>query len=128
MIRHTNGPIAEGVVRDALRSELTSRGFDVASDTLGLRGELYVVGDDDLARALFHFGTNAEDAADSIYRGSGSWADGMPPRFVVLPESESGSPVIELLEQIRTTPLFYSVSGGAVEFQDLDGALGAIAN
>ena len=89
----TDGSIELGAVRDALRAELTSRGFDVASDTLGLRREIYVIGDNDLAKALFHLDTDAEEAADSIYRSSGSWVDGMPARFAVLPASEAGDPI-----------------------------------
>lgn len=44
----------------------------------------------------------------------------MPPRFVVLPLSESVNPAIEMLEQIRTTPVFYEIDAGNVVFRDLD--------
>lgn len=109
-----------GTVRDALRAELASRGFDVASDTLGLRREIYVIGDNDLAKALFHLDTNAEEAADSIYRSSGSWVDGMPARFAVLPASESVNPSVEMLEQMSTTPLYYERDGRRVTFRHFD--------
>lgn len=113
-------------VREALRAELGSLGLGVASDTLGMRDELYVTGDDDLARGLFHFGTDAQDAAEKIYRTSGSWVDGMPPRFVVLPAGESDSAGIEILEQIHTTPVFYTADAGGVRFAGLEAALGRL--
>ena len=116
----TGGSIDLGAVREALRAELTSRGFDVASDTLGLRREIYVIGDNDLAKALFHLDSAAEEAADSIYRSSGSWVDGMPARFAVLPASEAGDPAVEMLEQMRTTPLFYETDAGQVKFREFD--------
>jgi hypothetical protein len=109
-----------GTVRDALRAELTSRGFDVASDTLGLRREIYVIGDNDLAKALFHLDTDAQEAAESIYRSSGSWVDGMPARFAVLPASESLNPSVEMLEQMSTTPLYYETDGRRVTFRHFD--------
>jgi hypothetical protein len=112
-----------GEVRTALRSELTSRGHDVASDTLGIRGDLYILGENDLALALFEFHTDAADAAEAMYRGSGSWVAGMPSRFAVLPESESENPGLEMLLQIRATPLFYETSDGAVSFPELDAVL-----
>jgi len=116
----TGGSVDLEAVRAALRAELTARGFDVASDTLGMRREIYVLGDNDLAKALFHFDTSAEEAADSIYRSSGSWVDGMPARFAVLPARESDDPSIEMLEQMRTTPLFYERGVGGVTFRDLE--------
>lgn len=107
-------------VRSALREELTSRGHVVASDTLGLRPDLYIIGDNDLARALFHFDDDAGRAVESIYRSSGSWVAGMPPRFVVLPSAESDSPSLELLEQMRAVPLLHHADAGRVTFHDLD--------
>lgn len=107
-------------VRAALRSELTERGFGVSSDTLGLRGEIYILGDNDLALALFHFGVDGAEAAESIYRSSGSWSAGMPARFVALPLSEAESPAIEMLEQMRTTPVYWVAEADAVTFLDLD--------
>jgi len=112
-----------GVVRAALRSELTSRGHDVASDTLNIRGTLYIVGANDLALALFEFHHDASDAATVMYQASGSWGPGMPPRFAVLPASESESSALEMLEQMRATPLFYEREDGTVSFQGLDAAL-----
>jgi len=116
----TGGSIDLGAVRDALRAELISRGFAVASDTLGMRHDIYIIGDNDLASALFHFDTDAEEAAHSIYRSSGSWVDGMPLRFAVLPAGESSNPSIEMLEQMRTTPLYYETTDDTVTFGNLD--------
>lgn len=110
-------------VRDALRVELASRGHAVASDTMGLRLDLYIIGPNDLARALFAFHADAGDAAESIYRSSGSWVQGMPPRFAVLPASEANSPSIEWLEQMRTIPLLFEVDGDQVTFRELDALL-----
>ncbi len=121
---NAGGSVDTGRVRNALRIELASRGFEVYSDTHGIRRELYIAGENDLARALFHFDTDAADAAESIYLSSGSWVAGMPPRFAVLPARESDSPAIEMLEQMRTTPLFYEVEAGNVTFRDLDGVVG----
>ena len=109
-----------GIVRGALRSELVARGHRVASDTLGLQPDLYIVAPGDLATALFHIGDDAAEAAMSMYRGSGSWAADMPPRFAVLPASEADSPSLEMLEQMRAVPLFYEVDGGRATFADLD--------
>jgi hypothetical protein len=111
------GPAA---VRDALRAELTDRAYRVASDTLGLAQDLYIVGPDDLARALFHFDDDAGVLAQSMYRGSGSWVQGMPPRFAVLPSAEAGNPSFEMLEQMRAIPLLYDIKAGRVTFRDLD--------
>ncbi|MDR3686600.1 MAG: hypothetical protein P4L93_06570 [Coriobacteriia bacterium] len=110
-------------VRDALRAELTARGHRVASDTLGLAQDLYIIGANDLARALFHFDDDAGELARSMYRGSGSWVEGMPPRFAVLPSAEAGNPSFEMLEQMRAIPLLYNVKDGRVTFRDLDGQL-----
>jgi hypothetical protein len=110
-------------VISALCAELTARGLEVASDTLGMRREIYVIGDNDLARALFHFDTDAAEAAESIYRSSGSWSAGMPARFVALPADQAENPALEMLEQMRTTPLFWVVESGAVNFVGIDRAL-----
>ena len=56
----------------------------------------------------------------TMYRSSGSWAAGMPPRFAVLPATESNSPSLEMLEQMRAIPLFYDVDDGHVTFSELD--------
>jgi hypothetical protein len=105
-------------VRAALREELETRGYAVASDSHGLRSELYVVGDNDLARALFEFKATAIEACDTMYQGS--WLEGMPPRFAVLPASEAGSAGAEMLEQVRIVPLFFEVRDGSVAFPDLE--------
>lgn len=109
-----------GAARAALRAELSARGHLVASDTLGLRPDLYIIGPNDLAKALFHFDDNASEAAMTMYRGSGSWAPGMPPRFAVLPAAESNNPSLEMLEQMRAIPLFYDIDDGRVAFNELD--------
>lgn len=67
--------------RRSLRASLETRGYRVASDSHGLRGELYIVGEEDLARALFEFKPDAGVACDTMYQGS--WVTGMPPRFAV---------------------------------------------
>jgi len=61
--RKGNGEAEEDLrsVRAALRDALIEQGCAVASDTLSMRNDLYVVGADDLARALFHFDTDAGD-------------------------------------------------------------------
>jgi hypothetical protein len=107
-------------VRDALRAELTARGHRVASDTLGLGHDLYIIGANDLAKALFHFDEDAGLLAQSMYRGSGSWVEGMPPRFAVLPAIESGNPSFGMIEQMRATPLLYDIDAGHVAFRELD--------
>ena len=114
------GPSGPAFVRQALRAELTTRGHRVASDTLGLAQDLYIIGPNDLAKALFHFDDDAGELARSMYRGSGSWAPGMPPRFAVLPAAEAGNPSFEMLEQMRAIPLLYDVKAGQVTFRDLD--------
>jgi len=108
-----------GAVRAAMRALLESRGYAVASDTLGLRSELYILGPGDLARALFEFATDAQDAAESLYQ-SGSWAAGMPQRFAVLPSRELESPSMELIEQMRVIPVAFEVGPQGVAFPDLD--------
>lgn len=80
-------------VRAALRACLEAAGLEVASDTLGMRSELYVVGDDDLARALFEFASSATEAVES--------------------------PSAEMLEQIRVIPLYFSSHEVGIEFHDL---------
>lgn len=112
-------------VREALRSELTTRGHRVATDTLGRGADIYVVGPNDLARAVFHIDDDAAEAAMTMYRGSGSWAAGMPPRFAVLPRTESASPSLEMLEQMRAIPLFYEAGDSGVTFDGLDAVLAA---
>jgi len=118
-----NNPSGPAAVRAALRAELIACGYRVASDTLALAQDLYIVGDNDLARALFHFDDDAGELARSMYRGSGSWAAGMPPRFAVLPSAESGNPSFEMLVQMRAVPLLYDIKAGCVTFRDLDSLL-----
>ncbi len=108
-------------VRAALRAELESRGYSVASDTLGARSELYVLGDNDLARALFEFKTDTDEAMDTMYQGS--WTPGLPPRFAVLPFEAAEEPSFELLEQVRIIPLLWRPQQDRVEFVDLDALL-----
>ena len=120
---HKGASVNLAVARDTLRAELTSRGHRVASDTVGLRSDLYIIGPNDLAKALFVFHDDAGTAAESMYRSSGSWGAGMPPRFAVLPASESSNPAFEMLEQIRAIPLLFDVEGTSVSFRDLDSLL-----
>jgi hypothetical protein len=109
------------VLRDALRHELTERGLETAGDSHGMRSDIYILGENDLARALFEFKPTVAEACDTMYQGS--WVAGLPPRFAVLPASESESPELEMLEQIQVTPVFFSVEDGAVTFRDLDALL-----
>ena len=117
---NTGARTDSSAARDALRAELVARGHRVASDTLGLRPDLYIIAPNDLAKALFHFDDDAGEAATAMYRSSGSWVAGMPPRFAVLPAIESNSPSLEMLEQMHATPLFYEAEGGHVTFCELD--------
>ena len=107
-------------VREALRSELESRGYHVASDTIASRGELYVMADNDLAAALFEFKPNVREAMDTMYQGS--WVEGLPPRFAVMPKSAVADPSFELLEQMRIIPLLYELTAEGVRFIDLESA------
>ena len=105
-------------VRDALRVELQARGFEVASDTGGLKGELYILGAGDVALALFEFKTSAGEALETMYQGS--WLEGMPPRFAVVPSCASDDRAIEVLEQVRIVPLMFEASPAGTRFRDLD--------
>jgi len=108
-------------VRQALRLELESLGFDVADDTVASRGEIYVKGEGDLAAGLFEFKRSAQEAIDTMYQGN--WTEGLPPRFAVLPADATNDPSFELLEQMRVYPLLYENTGEGVGFLDLDAAL-----
>jgi hypothetical protein len=108
-------------VREALRRELRAWGHRVASDTIATRGELYIMGDRDLAAALFEFKRDVREAMDTMYQGS--WVEGMPPRFAVMPVTVNDDPWLEVLEQARIIPLLYEVAGEDVTFIDLDAAL-----
>jgi len=109
--------------RVAMRRELEGRGLTVASDTLALRRDLYIIGESDLARALFEFKTSVREACDTMYQGH--WTATMPPRYAVLPESEASSPELEILEQIRVVPIFFAAQDGELAFRDLDALLAA---
>lgn len=120
-----NATLDLGAVRDALRAELIARGHGVASDTLGMRTHLYIIGPDDLARALFEIDDDATHVAESMYRSSGSWVRGMPPRFAVLPAAQSSRPSIEMLEQMRAVVVLFDTVDGDVKFRELDRLLQA---
>lgn len=119
-------PAELAVARATLRGELEARGYNVARDTLSLRGELYVRGDHDLALALFEFHATADEAFATMYQGS--WVDGMPPRFAVLPAFEPHSQGLDLLEQARVHVLFFERAGADLRFPDLDSALAPVGN
>lgn len=106
-------------VRQALRLKLIARGYAVASDTMGARGGLYIMGPNDVARALFEFRSNADDA---VYEAAhqGSWSANMPLRFAVLPGKAAPLASLATLEQMRATPLLFDVVEGVVVFRDLD--------
>lgn len=108
-------------VRQAFRSALKAKGHRVGSDSHGIGSELYILNDSDLALALFEFQPTAEEAFGTMYQGS--WVDGLPPRFAVMPASEASSPSVETLEQARIVPLFFEMSEGEVRFPDLDAVL-----
>jgi hypothetical protein len=92
----------------------------VASDSVGRGRDLYISGPNDLARALFHLSEDAGEAAMTLYGGSGSWTDGLPPRFAVLPVTQADSPYLEMLAQMRVAPLYYDDLEGRVSFRELD--------
>jgi hypothetical protein len=110
-------------VREALRAELTSRGFDVASDTVSSRGEIYILGERDLAAAVFEFKSTAQDAIETMYHGC--WVEGLPPRFAVLPIAATDDPLFELLEQMRLIPLLYEETDASVTFPAIGETLAA---
>jgi hypothetical protein len=105
-----------GAVRDALRANLRARGLETAS--AGLQGELYVLGEGDLARALFEFKPSAQDAMETMYQGS--WSAGMPPRFAVLPSGKVDTSAMEMLEQMHVIPVLFEASPEGITFRDLD--------
>lgn len=118
--QNTGADVDLGAVRDALRAELVALGHDVASDTMSHGRHLYIIGPNDLAKALFVLGTDAGDMAEGMYRSSGSWVAGMPPRFAVLPAAEVENPAFEMLEQIRAIPLLFTIEDAAVRLQELE--------
>lgn len=107
-------------VRDALRAALLEHGYDVQSDTHGTRPALYLMGDGDLALALFEVHVDSGSAIDAMYQGA--WTAGLPPRFAVLPEAAKDEISFELLEQMRLVPLLY-VDEAGIEFPQLADAL-----
>ena len=109
-------------IRSALLFELQNRGYVVADDTVALRGELYVLGRGDRIAALFEFKLTALDAAETMYQGS--WTADLPPRFAVLPVSQSDHVEVGLLRQAGLSMLFYETTAENVTFVDLDAALG----
>lgn len=103
--------------RSALREELIVRGHAVSSDTVSTRDELYVLGANDLAAALFEFREDPRQAFETMYQGS--WTEGLPPRFAVMPAAASTHPEYELLEQVRIIPLLYEERDGTFRFLNL---------
>jgi len=118
-------PQSDREIRAALRAELESRSLDVASDTTGLKSDLYIVGDNDRAKMLFEFKSSVDEACRTMYQGN--WAETMPGRVAVMPESESNSVDLELLEQARIQFLFYRRDGEAIAFSGLDDLLARLA-
>jgi hypothetical protein len=110
-------------VRAALRSELEARGYKVSSDSVSLKGECYIVGPDDKARALFDFRERAGDATE-LYQGQ--WGENMPPRFVVLPATELESMFLGLLMQMRIVPILCEETDEGATFLMLDELLGQL--
>jgi hypothetical protein len=118
----TDGPIDFAAVQRALRSELAERGHLLSRDTTGMHRALYIMGDNDVARALFEFKQSADDAVyELMYQGA--WVASMPPRFAVVPGADAGSDSLETLTQIKAIPLLFDVVGDAVKFRDLDRVL-----
>lgn len=107
--------------RRALVQELKSRGLNVGDDTVSSRGELYVKGSGDLAAGLFEFKQTAVEAIDSMYQGS--WTEGLPPQFAVLPADAASDPSYELLEQMHIHPLLHETTEDGVTFLELEAAL-----
>lgn len=110
-------------VRDALRAALESRGHAVGGDTAGFKGDLYIWGDGDRARALFETKTSAAEAAETMYQGQGRWTADLPPRVAVIPASEEGGWMIDMLRQAGILTLGFTVSEDAVTFPGLDDLL-----
>jgi len=87
----------------------------------GLKRDLYIVGDGDLARALFEFEDTVEEACESMYQGN--WDESMPTRVAVLPLSQSTHAGLEMLEQIRIRTVFAERDHDGVVFRDLEAVL-----
>jgi len=108
-----------GAVIYALRAELATRGHHLASDTTGMHRALYVMGANDVARALFEFKPSADDAVyELMYQGA--WIASMPPRFAVIPGEHAQNPSLDTLEQMKAIPLLYDTNGEEFHFRDLD--------
>jgi len=109
-------------VKSALRLRLAQRGKHLAGDSLGSGRALYVMGPNDLAAAVFEFKASAEDAIyDLMYQGT--WAQGMPPRFAVIPTASADADSLETLEHMKAYPLLFDTEDGEVRFRDLDAVL-----
>jgi len=114
-----SSPIDLGAVRRALRSELADNGHLLASDTAGSNRALYIMGDSDVARAVFEIKQSADDAVyDLMYQGA--WVAGMPPRFAVVPSVNAGSDSLETLTHMKAIPLLFDVAEDTVRFHDLE--------
>lgn len=119
----TGGSSDRSQVAQALRVRLADHGHRLSGDTVGAHRALYILGDDDLARAVFEIKSSADDAVyELMYQGS--WAPGMPPRFAVIPKVGTGNDALETLTQMKAIPLLFERTGDTVEFQDLDRLLG----
>ncbi len=111
-----------GVVRRALHAELARRGQHLAGDSTGSNRALYVMGDNDVAAAVFEVKPSASDAVyDLMYQGA--WVSGMPPRYAVVPAADADADSLDTLKQMRAHPLLFDIEDGAVRFRDLDEAL-----
>ena len=112
-------PIDLGAVRLALRSALGSHGHRLSGDTAGIHRARYIMGDNDVARAVFEIKQSADDAVYELMH-QGAWVAGMPPRFAVVPGAGAGSDSLETLTQMKANPLLFDVVGDTVTFRDLD--------
>jgi hypothetical protein len=119
------GPVAlDAAVREALRRELASRGYTVASDTVSLRKEIYVWGSGDRAAAIFEFKATAAEAAETMYEGR--WTTDLPPRFAVLPVAEVEAPEADFLQQAGFCLLFFEEGRQDILFVEFERALDRI--
>lgn len=106
-------------VRRALRARLAEHGHRLSGDTAGTHRALYILGDDDLALAVFEVKPSADDAVYELMC-QGTWAPGMPPRFAVIPQAAAESDSLDTLMQMKAIPLLFETAGGMVKFRDLD--------
>ena len=56
----------------------------------------------------------------------GSWVEGMPPRFAVMPASEKDARELDVLGQMRIHVLFFERTGEEVDFLGIEEALAVI--